>query len=93
MSENLTRVKFTNLTKILYPEEKITKAKIVEYYIRIAPRILDFLSDRPLSLTRFPDGVDKQGFYEKDTPRGTPEWVSTFRRYSESAKRHLDYIL
>ena len=93
MSEKLTKVEFTNLDKILYPEAKITKAKIIEHYIRIAPKILGFLSDRPLSLTRFPDGVEKKGFYEKNTPRGTPKWVSTFRRYSESAKRHLDYIL
>ena len=93
MSEKLTKVEFTNLDKILYPEAKITKAKIIEHYICIAPKILGFLSDRPLSLTRFPDGVEKKGFYEKNTPRGTPKWVSTFRRYSESAKRHLDYIL
>jgi bifunctional non-homologous end joining protein LigD len=93
MSEKLTRVEFTNLDKILYPEAEISKAKIIEYYIRTAPKILGFIYDRPLSLTRYPDGVDKKGFYEKDAPRGTPYWVKTFRRYSESAKRYFAYVL
>ena len=69
MPEELTRVNFTNLGKVLYPELGITKAQIIEYYIRIAPRMLGLLVNRPLSLTRFPDGVDKEGFYEKDVPR------------------------
>ena len=93
MSENLTRVKFTNLNKVLFPERGITKAQVIEYYIRIAPRMLGLLADRPLSLTRFPDGVDKEGFYEKDIPMGTPPWVKTFRRYSETAKREIHYIV
>ena len=93
MSDNLTRVEFTNLNKVLFPERGITKAQVIEYYIRIAPRMLDLLADRPLSLTRFPDGVDKEGFYEKDIPLGTPPWVKTFRRYSETAKREIHYIV
>jgi len=93
LSENLTRVKFTNLNKVLFPERGITKAQVIEYYIRIAPRMLGLLADRPLSLTRFPDGVDKEGFYEKDIPMGTPPWVKTFRRYSETAKREIHYIV
>jgi bifunctional non-homologous end joining protein LigD len=55
--------------------------------------MLDFLADRPAVLTRFPDGVDKEGFYEKDAPQGTPSWVETFGKFSESAQRHLDYIV
>jgi len=86
-------VKFTNLNKVLFPERGITKAQVIEYYIRIAPRMLGLLADRPLSLTRFPDGVDKEGFYEKDIPMGTPPWVKTFRRYSETAKREIHYIV
>ena len=93
MTEKLTKVKFTNLDKILYPENKITKAQVIEYYIKMAPRMLDLLADRPAVLTRFPEGVDKEGFYEKDAPSGTPSWVKVFRRYSESAKRELAYIL
>ena len=93
MSRELTRVNFTNLDKVLYPELKITKAQIIEYYIRLAPKMLDFMADRPLVTTRFPDGVDKEGFYEKDIPAGAPSWVETFKRYSESAKRDLNYVL
>lgn len=93
MSEKLTRVDFTNLNKILYPELRVTKSQVIEYYIRIAPRMLRLLANRPLSLTRFPDGVDKEGFYEKDIAMGTPSWVKTFKRYSESAQRDIHYIV
>jgi len=93
MPEKLTKVEFTNLDKILYPELKITKKQVIEYYIRIAPRMLGLLVDRPLVLTRYPNGVHEKGFYEKDAPSGTPNWVKTFRNYSKSAKRELNYIV
>jgi len=93
MTEPLTKVQFTNLDKILYPEAKITKAQVIEYYIRIAPLMLPFLTDRPIVLTRFPDGADKEGFYEKNAPAGLPSWVKTLKSYSESAKREINYIL
>ena len=93
MPEKLTKVEFTNLDKILYPELKITKKQVIEYYIRIAPRMLGLLVDRPLVLTRYPNGVHEKGFYEKDAPSGTPSWVKTFRNYSKSAKRELNYIV
>ncbi len=84
MSGRLTKVEFTNLEKVLYPELKVTKAQVIEHYIRVAPKILQVLFNRPLTLTRFPDGVDRGGFYEKDLPPGAPPWVETFKRYSES---------
>ena len=93
MDERLTKVRFTNLDKILFPKLKITKAQVIEYYIKIAPKMLNFLFDRPIVLTRFPDGVDKQGFYEKDAPKGTPSWVKTVSIYSETADRKVNYIL
>jgi bifunctional non-homologous end joining protein LigD len=93
LEKRLTKVNFTNLDKILYPKLKITKAQIVEYYIKVAPRMLSSLADRPIVLTRFPEGVDKEGFYEKDAPQGTPSWVKTARIYSETAKRNVNYIL
>lgn len=91
--ERLTKARFTNLNKIIYPELRIRKSKIIEYYIKIAPRILNFLEDRLLVTTRYPDGINKEGFYGKDAPKGTPSWVETFRRYSKTAKRNLDYIV
>jgi bifunctional non-homologous end joining protein LigD len=93
MSEKLTKVEFTNLSKTLFPKLKITKAQVIEYYIKIAPKMLGFLAERPLVLTRFPDGINQQGFYEKDAPQGTPPWVKTVKIYSESAKRDINYIL
>ena len=93
MFKDLTRVEFSNLEKILYPEPRITKGQVIEYYVRIAPKLLGLLKDRPLVMTRFPDGVDREGFYEKDAPLGTPSWVETYRRYSESSKRELNYVV
>jgi len=91
--ERLTKVDFTNLDKILYPKLQIKKAQVVEYYIRAAPHMLDLLKDRPIVLTRFPNGVNEKGFYEKDAPKGTPPWVKTAAIYSETAKRIVNYIV
>ena len=93
MSERLTKVEFTNLDKILYSKLKITKAQVIQYYIRIAPRMLPLLERHPLVMTRFPNGIEAEGFYEKDAPLGTPPWVQTFRTYSDSAQRELRYVL
>jgi bifunctional non-homologous end joining protein LigD len=93
MSEKFTKVEFTNLDKVLYPALQITKAKVIEYYIKEAPDMLELLFNRPAVLTRFPNGVDKEGFYEKDAPTGTPSWVGIFKRYSETAQREIAYIL
>jgi bifunctional non-homologous end joining protein LigD len=93
MYSRLTKVKFTNLDKVLFPQLRITKAQLIEYYIRIAPKMLRFLSNRPLVLTRYPDGVDKESFYEKDAPEGTPSWVKTSKIYSETAQRDVNYVL
>ena len=91
--DRLTKVDFTNLDKILYPQLKTTKGQVIQHYVRAAPRMLPLLRKRPLVMTRFPDGIDGEGFYAKDAPLGTPSWVSTFRKYSESAKRELNYIV
>ena len=93
MSEKLTKVEFTNLNKTIYPKPNITKAQVIEYYIKIAPKMLGYLAKRPLVLTRFPDGIDHEGFYEKDAPRGTPSWVKTVKIYSETVKRDVNYVL
>jgi bifunctional non-homologous end joining protein LigD len=86
-------VEFSNLDKILYPKAKVTKAQFVEYYIKMAPKMLPFLANRPLVLTRYPNGIDAEGFYAKDAPQGMPDWVKTVRLYSPTAKRTVRYIL
>ena len=93
MAGPLTRVEFTHLEKVLYPGAGITKLQLVKYFIRIAPRMLPFLRGRPLVLTRYPDGVGGKGFYEKDAPMGTPEWVETWGHYSGTADRVVHYIV
>jgi bifunctional non-homologous end joining protein LigD len=89
----LTNVEFTNLDKVLYPEIGVTKAQVIEHYIRLAPKMLDQLGKRPITLTRFPNGLDGGGFYEKDAPMGTPSWVDMFKKYSETAKREINYVV
>lgn len=93
LSEQLTKVKFSNLDKILYPKPKITKKQIIEYYIKIAPRILDLVAERAIVTTRFPDGVEEKGFFGKDAPQGTPEWVKTVEIYSKSSRRDVNYLV
>jgi bifunctional non-homologous end joining protein LigD len=92
-SEKLTKVEFSNLDKIIYPKLGITKAQVIEYYIRVASRVLGLLAERPIVLTRFPDGVEKEGFYEKDIPKGAPSWVKIAKIYSEAAERSINYVL
>jgi len=71
------RVPVSNLDKLLYPGEKFTKAKVIDYYIRISKYLLPHLKNRPLTLKRFPEGVFGEFFYEKDAPAFTPKWVKT----------------
>ena len=91
----LTKVKLSNLDKILYPKNKVTKAQVIEYYVKMAPKMLPIIADRPLVLTRYPDGIegDKFSFFEKNAPEGTPEWVKTKTIYSPSSKRDVHYII
>jgi len=89
----LTRVRLTRLDKVLYPAVHVTKAEVLTYYIRLAPFILPFLRDRPVTMHRFPEGVENEGFFEKDAPRGTPGYVEIFQRYSETADRDVHFVL
>ncbi|MCX9081878.1 MAG: non-homologous end-joining DNA ligase [Candidatus Methanoperedens sp.] len=90
---DLTKVSFTNLEKILYPGLELKKSRVIEYYIRIAPMMLGFMKNRAIVMNRYPDGIDKDGFYEKDVPAGIPAWVDTFNTYSQIAKREIKYII
>ena len=67
--EKLTKVRFSNLEKILFPQSRIRKDQVIEYYIRIAPKMLQYLKDRPLVTTRYPDGIDQKSFFEKNAPK------------------------
>lgn len=70
-------LRLSNLSKVLYPDVGLTKAEIIAYYTEIAPVMLPHLVHRPASFQRFPDGVKAQGFFAKNAPPGTPDWVRT----------------
>ena len=75
---NGRRIAVSNLDKLMYPGRKFTKARVIDYYIRISEYLLPHLKNRPVTLKRYPNGVFGEFFYEKDAPSFTPEWVKTF---------------
>jgi bifunctional non-homologous end joining protein LigD len=87
-------ISLSNLDKVLYPGERFTKARVIDYYIRIAPFVLPHLKNRPVTLKRFPAGVFGEFFYEKDAPSFTPQWVKTFLvPRKNQAEPDIRYIL
>jgi bifunctional non-homologous end joining protein LigD len=70
-------VRLTNLDKVLYPEAGFTKAEVIDYYARVADAMLPHLKGRPLTLKRYPDGVEGFNFYEKRCPEHRPDWIKT----------------
>jgi bifunctional non-homologous end joining protein LigD len=73
------QLRITNWDKVLYPETGFTKGDLIAYYARAAPFVLPHLHDRPLTLKRYPNGVDSPFFYEKQSPSHRPEWIETVR--------------
>jgi DNA ligase D-like protein (predicted ligase)/DNA ligase D-like protein (predicted polymerase)/DNA ligase D-like protein (predicted 3'-phosphoesterase) len=69
------KIELSNLTKVLFPDDQIVKAQLIEYYLRIAPTILAHVKGRPLSLVRYPDGIGGESFFQKNRPDWAPEWL------------------
>jgi bifunctional non-homologous end joining protein LigD len=88
-----TKAEITHPGRVLYPAAGLSKLDVVEYYLGVAPFLLPYLRDRPLTLHRFPSGVDKNGFYEKDAPAGTPQFVETFTHWAEAPGRDVRFVL
>jgi bifunctional non-homologous end joining protein LigD len=86
-------VTFSNLRKKYWPEEGYTKGDLIEYYRAIAPWLLPYLKERPLVLTRFPDGIDGKSFYQKDAPEFAPPWIRTIPIWSEETQRDIRYFV
>ena len=86
-------LKLTNLAKVLYPEVGFTKGQVIDYYTRIAPVLLPHTHDHPLTLKRFPNGVDGEFFYEKNCPKHRPPWVQTATVWSGGNNRDMYYCL
>jgi len=90
------RLALSNLTKVLYPETGFSKGEVIDYYTRIAPLILPHVAGRPVSFKRYPDGVAGPGFYAKNAPPGTPDWVRTVRLPSPGSsldRETIDYVV
>ncbi|MDQ6625781.1 MAG: non-homologous end-joining DNA ligase [Verrucomicrobiota bacterium] len=83
----------SNLNKVLYPKAGFTKGQVIDYYIRIAPVLLPHLKDRPLTMKRYPNGVDGMFFYEKNCPTHRPAWVKTAKVWSHGNQRDMHYCL
>lgn len=73
------KLKVSNLDKVLYPNAKIVKAEIIQYYIKIAKWMLPFAINRPISMLRFPDGIIAHQFYSKNAPTWKPDWMQTYQ--------------
>ncbi|MBC7743590.1 MAG: DNA ligase D [Flavobacterium sp.] len=85
-------LKFTNLSKIYWPEDKVSKRELFNYYYQVAEYILPYLKDRPLSLNRFPGGIHSKSFYQKDVKGKAPGWAKTFP-YSTSDGEAKEYLV
>ncbi len=87
------RLTLSNLDKVLYPETGFTKGQVISYYQRVAPVLLPHLAGRPLTLKRYPNGVDGKFFYEKNCPSHRPEWVQVAPVWSERNKAEVSYCV
>ena len=76
----------TNLAKVLYPQTGFTKAEVLSYYQQVAPVLLPHIAGRPMTLKRYPDGVDGEAFFAKHAPTFTPDWIRTVRIVSTSSR-------
>ena len=87
------QLKLSNLDKVLYPAAGFTKAQVIDYYVRISPVLLPHLRGRPLTLKRYPEGVDGEFFYEKSCPRHRPDWVTTAPIWSEGRNDYIHFCV
>ena len=86
-------LKLSNLEKVLYPASGFTKAQVIDYYTRISPVLVPHMKGRPLTLKRYPNGVDGKFFYEKNCPSHRPEWVKTAAVYSRQNKADINFCV
>ena len=83
------RLPLTNLQKVLWPADGITKRDMIEYYVRMAPYMLPYLRDRPLSMQVFPDGIEGKSFWRKDKPTHAPAWIESWTYHGEKTKTYI----
>ena len=83
------QIELSNLNKVLYPDDRIVKAQLIEYYYKIAPTILAHVKGRPLSLVRYPDGIAGESFFQKNRPDWAPDWIE----YVTLGTEKKDYVI
>jgi bifunctional non-homologous end joining protein LigD len=87
------QLKLSNLDKVLYPADGFTKGQVIDYYARIAPVAVPHYAGRPMTLKRYPNGVDDKFFFEKNSPAHRPAWVTVAPFYSRHSKRQIDFTI
>ena len=87
------KLALSNVDKVLYPETGFTKGQVIDFYSRVAPYILPHIENRPITLKRYPNGVQGKHFYEKNAPSFTPAWIKTYRVQRSSSESMINYIL
>ena len=85
------KLEISNLDKVLYPEAGIIKAEVIAYYLNIAPTILRHIKGRPLTLVRYPNGVNGQSFFQKNKPEKTPPWIEDVKLGDGDKK--INYVI
>jgi bifunctional non-homologous end joining protein LigD len=86
-------ITFSNLKKVYWPAERYTKGDLIDYYRAVSRWMLPYLRERPMVLTRFPDGIDGKSFYQKDAPEFAPQWIRTIPIWSEDTQREINYFV
>jgi bifunctional non-homologous end joining protein LigD len=87
-----TKVDVSNLDKVLYPKAGFTKGQVIDYYVRVSPVLLPYLKNRPITLKRYPDGVEGFFFYEKKCPVHRPRWIRT-TKVPKTEGGEIDYCV
>jgi bifunctional non-homologous end joining protein LigD len=93
VDSQIRELRISNPKKVFWKDEQITKGDLIEYYRSVAPYLLPYLEDRPTVLSRYPDGIDGEAFYQKDTPDWVPPWLRTTTLWSEHSQREIHYLL
>jgi bifunctional non-homologous end joining protein LigD len=93
VDQSVRELRLSNLNKVFFPDDGITKGDLIEYYRAVAPHLVPYLLDRPTVLTRYPDGIGGEMFYQKDMPGWIPPWLRTTTRWSEHSQREIHYVL
>lgn len=86
-------IHLSNTDKLFWPDDGFTKGDLIDYYRAVSPWLLPWLENRPLVLTRYPDGIDGKSFFQKDAPDFVPEWLHIERLWSESTEREIGYFI